>query len=281
MKRRILAAIALGSIAASATASAQLAPPPPIGPTATPPGSPSSPSPSQGLTPPPPVDPTAPGSPTGPGPLSTREQLDRSEAEDNHRVFEFMWIDVLPVSLSYANLTALSNDAFGLKETGSVGPEFGLGAGVRFVTLSFGARARYHALPNYSVWRLNGEVGFRFPMNRFDLFLLAHGGYAFLGTVTKDALEERQAASADSVSAKGFNAGLDLGFDYFLSPHVTLGFGATADALFLYRDQVALPGNLLPATAAVLQNDALYTGKGSAVGITTSAMLRLGFHFGI
>ncbi len=239
----------------------------------------------QELKPPPPMptegspsgEPQPTGTPANPGKeATTEEQLANAEKEDSGRNFEIFWIRAEGGG-SYLNLQQFSASSFSLQNTSGGGGMFGLATGVRFFIFTLGPRFRYHALSDFSFGQLNGELGLHFGSGSLDPFFSLHGGYSFVST-------GNLAASASDVSVRGFNAGLSAGFDYYLSPLFTLGFGLTGEALFLKRPPVALPAQFsaLPAAEqAKVKNDPLYANSGSSAGFGITGAITAGLHFGL
>lgn len=244
----------------------------------------------QGIAPPPPIDPNQQGSPTGPGTEGAQQQeitqkLDEAEREDSKRKFELIWLDA-HLGGSYIDMRQLSDSDLRIEKASSVGPAFSLGAGVRFVVLTLGARARYNALAAFNMWQLNGEVGLKLPISSVDLLFGLHGGYSFVGSLGEASVATRTntPADTDSVKIRGFNAGLDLAVDYYVSPTFSVGVGGIADFLFLNRPPAAKPAGfdqLTPDQQAAFNNDPLYQKSGTSAGFQAGLFLRLGLHFGL
>jgi hypothetical protein len=245
----------------------------------------------QGIAPPPPIDPNAPGSPTGVGngeefqQQQTQARLDEAEREDSKRKFELVWFDA-QLGGSYIDMRQLSESDLNIEKASSVGPAFSLGGGVRFVVLVLGARARHNALAAFNMWQLNGEVGLKFPISSVDLLFGLHGGYSFVGSLGQASLATNTSTPADSdmVKVRGWNAGLDMAVDYYVSPTFSVGVGGIADFLFLNRPPVAKPDGFeqLPAEQKqAIESDPLYQKSGTSAGFQAALMLRLGLHFGL
>lgn len=244
----------------------------------------------QNLAPPPPIDPNAPGSPTGNGleaqqQQATTERLDEAEREDSKRGFELFWLDA-HLGGSYIDMRQLSDSDLRLEKASSAGPAFSLGAGVRFVVLVLGARARYNALAAFNMWQLNGEVGLKLPIASSDILIGAHGGYSFVGSLGQAsvATDTTTPADTDQVKIRGFNAGLDFAYDYYVSPMFSVGAGAIGDFLFLNRPPVSKPAGFeqLPVEQQnAINNDPLYQKSGTSAGFQAALFLRLGLHFGL
>jgi hypothetical protein len=149
-----------------------------------------------------------------------------------------------------------------------------------------GARARYNALSSFNMWQLNGELGFKLPVGAADILIGGHGGYSFVGSLGQAALatSTNVPTEADQVKIRGWNAGLDLAFDYYVSPTFSVGVGAIGDFLFLNRPPLAKPAGfdqLPPEQQNAINNDPLYQRSGSSAGFQAAGFLRLGLHFGL
>jgi hypothetical protein len=257
----------------------------------------------QDIAPPPPIDPNQPGAPTAPtnpdGTPSdpsavdageTKRRLDEAERQDSKRNFELFWINP-QVGASYINMNQVSDSTLQLEKAASGGPMFSLGAGVRFVVLVLGARARYNALSAFNMWQVNLEAGLKFPTGSWDILIGGHGGYSFVGSLGEGGAATNQAIprNDDAVKIRGWNAGLELGFDYYISPAFSVGLGFLTDFLFLNRPPLepnnpqidALPQAQRDAARAAIANDPAYQQSGTSVGMQFAGGLRLGLHIGL
>lgn len=241
----------------------------------------------QGIAPPPPIDPNQPGAPNGTNPeqqqqQATTQRLDEAEREDSKRKFELFWVDA-HLGGSYINMSQLSDSDLRIEKASSAGPALSLGAGVRFVVLVLGARARYNALSAFNMWQLNGEVGLKLPISSIDLLFGAHGGYSFAGSLGQAgvATNANTPDASDQVKIRGFNAGLDFAVDYYVSPTLSVGVGGIADFLFLNRPPVDKPAGLTPDQQAAIDADPLYQKSGTSAGFQAGLFFRLGVHFGL
>lgn len=241
------------------------------------------------IAPPPPMDPNAPGAPGGDpnappaGAQATNAQLDEAEREDSGRNFEVFWLDA-HLGGSYIDMRQFSSDALALEKASSGGPMFALGAGVRFVMLVLGVRARYNALSAFNMWQLNAEVGFKIPISKLDFLVGLHGGYSFVGSIGEGTAATNSGnvpTNADAVKIRGFNTGLDLALDYYVTPMFSVGAGFFGDFLFLNRPPVDKPGGLTPDQQALVDADPLYQKSGTSAGMQLGGALRLGLHFGL
>jgi hypothetical protein len=244
----------------------------------------------QDLAPPPPINPSTPGAPSGPGAPSleqqqqgaTTQKLDEAEQKDSGRNFELFWLDG-SIGGSYINMSQFSSESLQIEKTSAGGPAFSLGAGVRFVILVLGARVRHNALSSFNMWQLNAEAGFKIPVSSFDVLFGVHGGYSFVGRLGDAGLATNTdvPTSADAVSIRGFNGGVDVAFDYYVSPLFSVGAGILGDLLFLSRPAVDKPAGLTPDQQAAISNNDLYKRSGSSAGLQLAGGLRLGLHFGL
>jgi hypothetical protein len=160
---------------------------------------------------------------------------------------------------------------------------FAVGGGVRFLVFVLGARLRHHALSAFNMWQINGEFGLKIPISSFDVLFGLHGGYSFVGRLGDAGVgtNTNTPTTTDAVAIRGFNGGLDVGFDYYVSPLFSVGAGILADFLFLNRPPVAVPAGLTAEQQAALASDPLYSASGTSVGLQFAGGLRLGLHFGL
>ncbi len=247
------------------------------------------------IAPPPPLDPNVPGSPSGdpnapgqPGQSTTPEQatnakLDEAERNDNGRNLELVWIDG-HIGASYIDMRQFSSSTLQIEKASSAGPMVSLGAGLRLVVLVLGVRAKYNALSAFNMWQLNGELGFKIPIGKVDFLIGGHGGYSFVGSLGDGTVATNAGgtpANTDAVKIRGFNAGLDLALDYYITDTFSIGGGFFADFLFLNRPPVDKPAGLTAQESAALDNDPLYKSSGTSAGLQLGGALRLGVHFGL
>ena len=213
---------------------------------------------------------------------ATTQQLDESERHDSGRNLELVWVDG-QVNGSYINMSQFSSKSFAIDKTSSAGPAFSVGAGIRLLVLVLGARLRYNALSAFNMWQANAEVGLKIPIRSFDFLLNVHGGYSWVGSLgdANKATDTSTPTSNDAVSIRGFNAGLETGLDYYITPLFSVGLGALADFLYLNRPAIDKPAGLTAAQQQAVNNDPLYKRSGSTAGFQLGGGLRLGVHFGL
>ena len=219
---------ALVSVAPPALAQS-LAPPPPL------PPSQGAPSPGG---PPPSSYPAGSSYPTGSNcytpPTETTERLDQSERDDSGRGLEFFYANA-SAGVSGMGFSTFHESDLALARTSAVGGVFDVGAGLRLLVFSFGPRLRYTVMSPFSLWQINGEAAFHIPVGRWDGYIGVHGGYSFVGSLSQDAVS---GANSDDVKVRGFDAGLQLGLDYYMTPHFSIGGEISGEGLFLSRPGV-------------------------------------------
>jgi len=189
----------------------------------------------------------------GPG---TQQQLEQSERDDSGRGFEVVWANA-EVGASYLGL----GKDLGYAESTSSGLMVGAGAGVRLLFVTLGARFRLHPHSDYTAWQLTGEAGFHLPLGKWDPYANLHLGYV--------SASPKNTNGFDLPSPHGFDLGLSIGSDYYLSSLFSLGLDASADLLFLSRAASSEPILLITP----LGKDA------SSTGIALVGSLHAGLHF--
>src|SRR5262245_17676146 len=80
----------------------------------------------------------------------------------------------------------------GIVPSSGVGPAASVGLGLRLVFVTLGVRARVGAFDDTSIersvgrwqtWSLDGEIGLRVPLGRFEPYFRAYGGYTTFGSL--------------------------------------------------------------------------------------------------
>lgn len=214
---------------------------------------------------------------------ATQQKLNEAESENSGRGFEIVYIDG-SIGGSYINMAQFDSTSLGVKKTSSGGPSFSIGGGIRLLVFVAGVRLRYNALSLFNLWQMNAEAGLKLPLGNLDLLIGLHGGYSFVGRLgdANAATTTSTPTSNDQVSIRGFNAGLELAIDYYVTPMFSVGAGALGDFLYLKRPPVDKPAGFdqLPAAQQqAITNDPLYKESGTTAGLEVGGMLRLGVHF--
>lgn len=289
-----LVVVGLGLVGAPRAAAAQGAEPGPAVAPAPPvdaPGAPAAPPTSA-----PPGGAPAPGAPAAPPPSGLPSELaptatrpgepakDPKGEGEGSRLTEIFWVNG-EIGPSYVNMRQFSAENLAIENASGGGFMAGVGAGFRIVIVSLGFKLRWHKLSPFNLVQANGEVLFKLPISAVDVLIGAHGGYSGVGSLGDlfgsqgSAPAPASQALADSVSVRGWNAGLDVGFDYFLNNYVSLGLGLSGDFLSLQRpksDISALPEEI----QAQVKDSPYYQYDGKSLGFGVAGGLRLGLHLG-
>ncbi len=227
------------------------------------------------------------GADDAPLPTSEADGTPPPAEEARSRNFELLYVSA-DLGGSYVDLQSFSSTQLALVHSHSAGPMVGLGAGLRLVFLTLGARVRLNQLSTFSLWEVNGEIGFHLPLGRVDPYLAAHAGYAFVGTLSNATFEtpgvSATTTTSSDVTVHGWDAGMSVGFDYYVTPAFSLGLDGSGSALFLKRPPVPLPADvsLLPAAQQqALRASPLYTTSGDSAGFGASVSLHAGLHLGL
>jgi hypothetical protein len=250
--RALAAAWALALSTATPAVLAQSPPPPGYG--ATPANEP--PLQAGGLTPPP----TTPA-----GQQETLRELQRAEHEDSGRGLEFIWLNA---EAGYEYITLQGLKSGGLLD-GEIIPDegsaftFGVGAGVRLIFLTLGARFRLAQASAWNLWTLDAEAGLHFPLGVLEPYVVLGAGYASLGGV--DDPDDRLGFAASEIEASGFNVRLGGGLDWYLNPLLSLGVQGNVELLSLSRSGSSAAG----ALTTVYAED----GDGIGLGVTLTGVV--------
>lgn len=209
-------------------------------------------------------------------------------AAESERSFPWVWTNA-ELGLETANLRTFTANtetlAVGIVPTAGVGPAFGVGAGLRIVFLTLGLRARGANLTgtaadghtqSFQLWTIDGELGIRVPLRRFEPNFTFAFGYATFG-----GLGQAVHGLSDGLDVNGANARLGVGLDYFVTRHLTIGVNGTFEALMLARKGVSLRdlaeakrvGSVDEAQARVLE------ANGSSIGTALVLTGGAGLHF--
>ncbi len=106
---------------------------------------------------------------------ATEQELERAEKEDSGRGLEFFWLNG-EIGVQHLGLQTFTSDDFvdvDLVDTTQTGLAYGGGLGVRLIFLTLGARFRMASFPDYQLWTLNGEAGFRIPFGSVEPYFTA------------------------------------------------------------------------------------------------------------
>lgn len=196
-----------------------------------------------------------------------------------HRRQEWIYLDA-EGGLQSINLQTFTADAqtftAGLVPTRVTGPSVDIGAGFRLFFFTIGAKARVGLFNEWDMWSLDGELGFRFPLDRVEPHLSLYGGYTTLGNL-QSAIE----GLGRGLDVDGANVGAQFGIDYYLTPWFTFGLNVGGDLLFMSRKGIAVR-DLLTAKPVNTLNEAqarVLEGDGSSMGTAFNFGGSVGLHF--
>jgi hypothetical protein len=228
-----------------------------------------------------PGTPGYPGAPAGPSSNAAAGPSNASdEAEDSGLGLEWVWLNA-DVGAAYVNMESFSSSSLALQKSSSAGPMFGVGAGVRLLFFTVGARVSDLLLSAFNLWEVSGEAAFHLRVWRIDPYFGARGGYAFVGSLSSDSVQVVSGGTPSAVSVHGFDIGPMVGIDVYLTKTVSLGGDFDMQFLFIQRPPVPLP-QLPPGTpppTLTPAQQALYTESGSSVGLGVTGTVHLGIHF--
>ncbi len=227
----------------------------------------------QDLAPPAVDTPGTPGPASPPPPAGAAQpegtRLASDEKKDSGRGLEWVYLNA-DAGFSYIDMASFSSSSFGVQNTSSQGPTFGVGAGIRLFILTIGVRANLNELSSFNLWQLDGELGLHIPLGHWDPYFGLHGGYCFVGSLD-DGL-----TGSSNISITGGDAGIQLGVDYYFNHFVSIGIEAAGSVLFLQRPPAALPSQI--SSQLTPSQQAVYQQTGDSVGLGVAGVAHLGFH---
>lgn len=162
-------------------------------------------------------------------------------------------------------------------------PSLGVGMKLWFVTLGVTGRMAHlsGAAPerettDVDLWSVDGEVAFRAPLGPLEPYVLVGAGYSTFGGMG-DVVD----GMSSGLDMNGANLRGGLGFDYYLTPDLSLRMEGTSDILFLARPGVSARDLAEPKEVGTL-NEAeqrLLEADGSSAGLAFGVTAGLGVHF--
>ena len=212
---------------------------------------------SGGLAPPPAVEKENAGQ-QQPAPGDTEKDLALAEQEDAGRGLQWVWVDG-GVGIGHYGFGTFDGgdlvDQSAVKTT-QTGLVADVGAGLRIVYFTVGARFRYAPLPDFRLWTLGAEGGLHIPLGALEPYFTLGAHYLSAAPTT------------GTLDIKGFDARLGAGLDYYLTNMFSVGANLTGDLLVLMRPK--LDG--VPA-------DSVYAADGSSIGGSVALAAMMGLHF--
>lgn len=193
--------------------------------------------------------------------------LDEADEKDAGRGLSFAWL-AGNVGYGFFGLNTLgAGGLLGPDERGSArGPLVSVGAGVRLLYFTTGARFRYGFLSNYNLLTLLLEVGVRIPLGALEPYVAVGGGYAAARGIQLQRFSESLAAHGGAIRLAG-------GVDYFFSETFSVGAELSGEALFLRRAAQDA------SESCSANNDCPYLQRARATGAGVSMAMSFGFHF--
>ncbi len=172
------------------------------------------------------------------------------------------------VGASYMGLTTFNSSSLALGNAAGSGAVVDVGAGLRLVLFTFGPRVRYHALSTFDMWQVNLELALHVPVRHWDGYVGIHGGYSFVGKLTRAALSDASSPTpTEDLRVRGLDVGLQLGLDYCINRFVSLGAEVSGEVLYVRR----------PALATT--KDAQFGIAGGGLGFGATGAVHAGVHF--
>ncbi|HEY1696189.1 MAG TPA: hypothetical protein VGG39_28680 [Polyangiaceae bacterium] len=205
------------------------------------------------------------------------------EGKDSGLGLEWVYLNG-DVGGGFASMDSFNQTTLGLQKTSSGGPAFGVGAGIRLLFFSIGARVRDLQLSGIGdLWELNGEAAFHVKVGHVDGYFGARGGYNFVGSLNSQTAAVATGDTPGNVSVHGFNVGPMLGLDVYFNKWISIGVDADVQFLFLQRPKLTIPGPEGTALSAECSSNSqcsnLYNESGSSAGIAFVPTAHLGIHF--
>lgn len=156
--------------------------------------------------------------------------------ENNGHASEFLYLRA-GAGFSFMGLNTFTSDKLGFEKSSISGPILDVAGGLRLFILTIGPRFRYSMYSAFNMWQLEAEVGIHIPAGQWDPFVSASGGFAQVGSISKEAIENAASTTIDvgDVNIKGWTASLNVGVDYYPVRFFSVGAAASMQLLFLYR----------------------------------------------
>jgi len=214
-------------------------------------------------------------------PQAQRVERVRRREEEPDPTTKILWLDA-EVGVANANLNTFTEDfnafAVGFLPRTGTGPTAGAAMGLRFIFLTIGVRGRVATFQDTSPSRnvhewnmasLDGELGFRVPLRRWEPYLTLASGYTTFG-----GFGDAVSGVGNGLNVNGFNARLGFGVDYFLSRNVAIGGNLTGELLALtrpgvpVRDIASIPQTRTLDQGAVRFLEANGSSYGTALALT-------------
>ncbi len=220
-----------------------------------------------------------------------KPQADVPSSDDEssgRRKVELFWLRPT-AGYAVANLTTFEADTENLTgdliPTRLAGPEFGLGAGLRLMFISFAVNGKVdlfnddsqtRTVDNLQLWTLDGNILLHLLTGyRVEPYVQLGGGYsAFAGI--DDAL-----GAGSGYRVSGWNVHGGIGLDYFVEDNISIGALLSGQLMFLSRPGTSATALLTPQKVDTVgqARDRLLEADGSSIGTGFSIVAGPGLHF--
>jgi hypothetical protein len=168
------------------------------------------------------------------------------------------------------------------------GAFYGFGGGVRFGFLTLGGRVRKSDFHGFDLTTIDGELGARVSIDRFEPYFTFGAGYAKLTS------SQQGLAQIRDLDIHGFNGRAGVGADYYADKAVTIGVNFTGDLVAMARPGIDLTTS--PESQAMDRahscdgvtdlaqkqqclTNVLHEAEGTSFGFSGSVSLVMGVHF--
>ncbi|MCA9622711.1 MAG: hypothetical protein KC731_27010, partial [Myxococcales bacterium] len=209
----------------------------------------------------------------------TEKRLDESEEDDAERGLSWFYVDV-EGGYQHVGLETFevdrSNLTGGLVPATADGGFVGVGLGAQLLWFTIGPRFRVGFFPNWQMFSIGGELGFRIPIGIFEPHFALGGGFVALGSLG-GALE----ANADAIDIAGPYGRVSGGLDFFLADVFSIGPVVSWEFMGLTRPGVPLSADAAAACESDpnAARDCALAAEGSGIGSAVSIGARVGLHF--
>jgi hypothetical protein len=219
---------------------------------------------------------------------AARREVVASEPPWGGPTSQLVWVDA-QAGVESVQMRTFNADfdtvSVGFLPSGGVGPTASVGAGLRVLVFTLGARGHVASFEDNSptqtvgawqMWTLDAELGIRAPLGRFEPHAAVAAGYTSFGGF-QDAVQGLSAG----LDVHGVDARLDGGADYWVTHSISVGVDLSAGLLAVSRPGVSVRdlatpkqiGTINEAKARVLE------ASGSSVGSMVAATGDVGVHF--
>jgi hypothetical protein len=225
-------------------------------------------------------------------PLLNGREADRAEGPKKERPARGHEVVYANVEAGYESIDVQTLVARNLRpeaaDSSEQGAFYGIGGGVRFGFLTLGGRVRKADFHVANLTTIDGELGARVSIDRFEPYFTFGAGYAQLSSSGQGLADIRD------LDIHGFNGRVGIGADYYADKAVTVGVNFTGDLVAMARPGIDLStsprsqaeervhscdsvGNLAQKEQCL--TNVLHEAEGSSFGFAGAISLVMGLHF--